>query len=155
MLLIDVPLFMGATASVCSFYSVSQRELFGESWRSRIAYLPAVLAVGIGLSVSNARAVFEALLGHKTDFVRTPKFAVESSGDEWRDKRYRGGASLVPVIELLLGVYFSFAAWYAASHGILGTLPFVLLFQAGFLYVGGVTLLQGASPGAGVREQEA
>jgi cellulose synthase/poly-beta-1,6-N-acetylglucosamine synthase-like glycosyltransferase len=155
MLLIDVPLFLGATASVCSFYSVSQREVFGEGWLARLGYLPAVLAVGIGLSVSNARAVFEALLGYKTDFVRTPKFAVESSRDEWRDKRYRGATSVVPVLELLLGVYFSIAAWYAASHGILGTLPFVLLFQAGFLYVGGVTLLQGAVPGPRVREQEA
>ena len=155
MLLIDVPLFLGATASVCSFYSVSQREVFGEIWKSRLGYLPAVLAVGIGLSVSNARAVFEALVGHKTDFVRTPKFAVETCGDEWHDKRYRSNASLVPALELLLGVYFSVAAWYAASHGILGTLPFVLLFQAGFLYVGGVTLLQGASPGPDVREQEA
>ena len=155
MLLIDVPLFLGATASVCSFYAMSQREVFGQNWKARIGYLPAVLAVGIGLCVSNSRAVFEALCGRQSEFVRTPKFAVESSGDEWRDKRYRCTASLVPLIELLLGMYFAFAAWYAASHGILGTLPFVLIFQAGFLYVGGVTLLQGASLGPGVREQEA
>ena len=65
MLIVDVPLFIGATMSVCSFYLMSQREIFGDEWRSRIKYLPAVLSVGIGLSVNNAKAVIEALLGYR------------------------------------------------------------------------------------------
>ena len=65
MMIVDVPLFLGATMSVCSFYLMSQREVFGESWKSRLKYLPAVLSVGIGLSVNNAKAVLEALLGHR------------------------------------------------------------------------------------------
>src|SRR4029077_11423217 len=44
MMIVDVPLFIGATMSVCSFYLMSQREIFGDDWRSRIKYLPAVLA---------------------------------------------------------------------------------------------------------------
>ena len=55
MMIVDVPLFLGATMSVCSFYLMSQREVFGERWKRRITYLPAVLAVGIGLSVNNAQ----------------------------------------------------------------------------------------------------
>ena len=46
MLIVDVPLFIGATMSVCSFYLMSQREIFGDEWRSRIKYLPAVLVGG-------------------------------------------------------------------------------------------------------------
>ena len=72
MMIIDIPLFLGATMSVCSFYLMSQREIFGDSWRSRIKYLPAVLSVGIGLSVNNAKAVIEALLGIESEFTRTP-----------------------------------------------------------------------------------
>ena len=34
-------------------------------WKSRLKYLPAVLAVGIGISVNNAKAVLEALFGHR------------------------------------------------------------------------------------------
>jgi cellulose synthase/poly-beta-1,6-N-acetylglucosamine synthase-like glycosyltransferase len=52
MMIVDVPLFLGATMSVCSFYLLSQREVFGDGWRGRLKYLPAVLAVGIGLSVT-------------------------------------------------------------------------------------------------------
>ena len=65
MMIVDVPLFLGATMSVCSFYVMSQREVFGETWKSRLRYLPAVLSVGIGLSVNNAKAVMEAILGHR------------------------------------------------------------------------------------------
>ena len=90
MMIVDVPLFLGATMSVCSFYLMSQREVFGDTWRSRIKYLPAVLAVGIGLSVNNAKAVLEALFGMQSEFTRTPKYRVEGAGDEWKQKRYRG-----------------------------------------------------------------
>jgi cellulose synthase/poly-beta-1,6-N-acetylglucosamine synthase-like glycosyltransferase len=154
MMIVDVPLFMGATMSVCSFYTVSQKEVFGESWRSQLKYLPAVLAVGIGLSVSNAKAVLEAMLGLDSEFTRTPKYGVESAGDDWRQKRYRGQLGFVPFVELALGLYFTFMAYYAASNEIFGTLPFILLFQFGFLYAAVMSLFQNF-PGLNLRAQEA
>ena len=154
MMIVDVPLFLGATMSVCSFYIASQKEVFGATWRSRLKYLPAVLAVGIGLSVSNAKGVLEALLGIDSEFTRTPKYGVEMCSDEWRQKRYRGNVTLVPYIELLLGVYFTFMAYYALSNDIFGTLPFILLFQMGFLYAGFLSVIQNFT-GLEMREQEA
>lgn len=154
MLVVDVPLFLGATMSVCSFYIASQKEVFGVHWKSRLKYLPAVLAVGIGLSVSNAKGVLEALLGIDSEFTRTPKYGLELCSDDWRQKRYRGNVTLVPYIELLLGVYFTFMAYYALSNDIFGTLPFILLFQVGFLYAGFLSLIQNLT-GLEMREQEA
>jgi cellulose synthase/poly-beta-1,6-N-acetylglucosamine synthase-like glycosyltransferase len=155
MMLIDVPLFMGATLSVCSFYLMSQREVFAENWKTRLKYLPAVLSVGIGLSVNNARAVLEALFGHESEFTRTPKYHVEKATDEWRQKRYRGAVNFVPFLELLLGMYFTYMALYALTNGIFGTLPFVVLFQFGFLYTGVLSLSQNLGKLGVVREQEA
>jgi hypothetical protein len=155
MMIVDVPLFLGATMSVCSFYLMSQREIFGEWWRGRIKYLPAVLAMGIGLSVNNAKAVLEALLGHASEFKRTPKYRVEGAGDEWKQKRYRGSLSFVPFAELLLSFYFAAMAYYAFSNGIWGTLPFILLFQFGFLYAASLSLFQNMGKLAVVRAQEA
>ncbi|TMK69007.1 MAG: glycosyltransferase [Actinobacteria bacterium] len=155
MLIVDVPLFIGATMSVCSFYLMSQREIFGEAWPSRLKYLPAVLSVGIGLSVNNAKAVIEALLGMDSEFTRTPKYRVEAAGDDWRLKRYRGSLNFVPFVELLLGAYFTVMAYYAASNEIFGTLPFILLFQFGFLYAAFLSLFQGIGKVDLVREQEA
>jgi len=156
MMLVDVPLFLGATMSVCSFYLMSQREIFGGDWRARIKYLPAVLSVGIGLSLNNARAVIEALLGQESEFVRTPKHRVESAGEDWKSRRYRGSASFVPFLEVGLGLYFGVMAWYALQNGIFGTLPFILLFQFGFLYSGVMSLFQDLGARLpSFREQEA
>jgi cellulose synthase/poly-beta-1,6-N-acetylglucosamine synthase-like glycosyltransferase len=155
MMIVDVPLFLGATMSVCSFYLMSQKEIFGDAWRGRIKYLPAVLSVGIGLSVNNAKAVLEALFGLDSEFTRTPKYRVERAGDDWKHKRYRGTLNFVPFVELTLGVYFSLMAYYAASNAIFGTLPFILLFQAGFLYAASMSLFQNVGRFGVVREQEA
>ncbi len=156
MMIVDVPLFLGATMSVCSFYLMSQREVFGPEWRGRIKYLPAVLSVGIGLSVNNARAVIEALLGQQSEFVRTPKHKVEKAGEDWKARRYRGSVSFVPFVEVGLGLYFGVMAWYALANGIVATLPFIFLFQFGFLYSGVMSLFQGFGDRLpSFREQEA
>jgi cellulose synthase/poly-beta-1,6-N-acetylglucosamine synthase-like glycosyltransferase len=155
MVIVDVPLFLGATMSVCSFYFFAQKELFPGSWRSRVKYLPAVLAVGIGLSMNNALAVLEGLFGKQSEFRRTPKYRSEGSGDEWKHKRYKGTINLVPFIELLLGFYFTVMAVYAVAYGIYGTLPFILIFQAGFLYTASLSLFQNFARIALPREQEA
>jgi cellulose synthase/poly-beta-1,6-N-acetylglucosamine synthase-like glycosyltransferase len=139
MLLFDVPLFLLATASVTSFYVVSQRELYPD-WKSRLRVLPMLLSLGIGMSVSNARAVLEALAGRKTPFVRTPKYRIESPADEWKLKKYRSLEPFLPLVELGLGLYFTLTVVYAAMHQIYGSIPFLVLFQAGFLYTGILSL---------------
>jgi cellulose synthase/poly-beta-1,6-N-acetylglucosamine synthase-like glycosyltransferase len=141
MLLIDVPLFMAATASVANFYLVSQRELYPD-WKSRVKYLPIVMAVGIGLAVNNTKAVFEALFGAPGEFARTAKYGIASPKDGWQHKKYQQPMSVQPFIELALGLYFSATVVYAAANGIYGTLPFLVLFQFGFLYVGLMSVLQ-------------
>ncbi len=39
-------------------------------------YLPLLMALGIGLTWTNSKAVIEALLGIKSAFARTPKYRV-------------------------------------------------------------------------------
>jgi len=63
--------------------------------------------------------------------------------------------SFVPLAELLLGLYFTVMAGYAAAYEIYGTLPFIVLFQAGFLYAAFLSLFQDVDRLAVVREQEA
>jgi cellulose synthase/poly-beta-1,6-N-acetylglucosamine synthase-like glycosyltransferase len=141
MLLFDVPLFLAATMSVTSFYVVSQKEIYPD-WKRRLKVLPMLLSLGIGMSLNNAKAVMEALLGRDTGFVRTPKYRIESPADEWQVKRYRGRKSYLPYVELGLGLYFTAAVAYATLNQIYGSLPFLLLFQAGFLYTGLLSLAE-------------
>jgi cellulose synthase/poly-beta-1,6-N-acetylglucosamine synthase-like glycosyltransferase len=142
MLLIDVPLFFAATASVANFYVVCQREVYPTDWISRLRYLPILMSIGIGLAINNTRAVFEAIAGKQTEFVRTPKYHIEDNADEWIGKKYRQANIIQPIIELSLGLYFTFTVFYALSNRIYGTLPFLVLFQVGFLYTGLLSIVQ-------------
>src|SRR5205809_3681847 len=141
MLLIDVPLFFAATFSVCNFYMVCQREIHSD-WVSRIRYLPFLMSIGIGLSINNTRAVFEALLNRQSEFTRTPKYRIEGDADEWVNKKYRQSVAVQPLVELALGLYFTFTVFYALTNQIYGTVPFLVLFQIGFLYTGLVSIVQ-------------
>jgi cellulose synthase/poly-beta-1,6-N-acetylglucosamine synthase-like glycosyltransferase len=141
MLLIDIPLFAAATLSVFNFYMLSQREAYPD-WRSRIRYLPVVMAIGIGLSVNNAKAVLEALFGAPGEFTRTPKYGIERRQDDWQHKRYHQSMPIQPFVELAFGLYFTVTVFYALAYGIYGTLPFLVLFQFGYLYMGLMSIVQ-------------
>jgi cellulose synthase/poly-beta-1,6-N-acetylglucosamine synthase-like glycosyltransferase len=141
MLLIDVPLFFAATASVGNFYVVAQRELYPD-WRQRLKYLPFLMSIGIGLCVNNTRAVLEAIFNKQSDFARTPKYGIERDSDEWVGKKYHQSVGVQPIVELVLGLYFTVTVFYALVNQIYGTLPFLMLFQVGFLYTGLLSILQ-------------
>src|SRR6187401_3034775 len=141
MMLIDVPLFFAATFSVCNFYLVCQREIHPD-WRARIKYLPFLMSIGIGLCINNTRAVIEALFNKQSEFTRTPKYHIERDSDEWVGKKYRQSVAVQPLIELGLGLYFTATVFYALANQIYGTVPFLVLFQVGFLYTGLLSVVQ-------------
>jgi cellulose synthase/poly-beta-1,6-N-acetylglucosamine synthase-like glycosyltransferase len=144
MLLIDLPLFLASTFSISSFYLVSQKELFPKSWLRTFLYLPPLMALGIGLTITNSKAVIEALLGHQTAFARTPKYRVVSKQDKTvAAKKYRKRLGWIPYIELLIGCYFAVTIWYAMVNENYFTVPFLFLFVFGYWYTGLMSLLQG------------
>src|SRR5256885_2461865 len=140
-LLIDVPIFLTASVSVAVFYVCAQRELHPRTWMKQMLLLPCLLALGIGLSLNNARAVLEAIFNHKSDFTRTPKYGIERRSQTWRSCKYRAMKSLLPIVELGFGVYFTYFVWFAISHGQFLSVPFLLMFQGGFFYVALSSLL--------------
>ena len=141
MLLIDIPLFAAATFSVVNFYLISQRETYPD-WKTRVKYLPFVMAIGIGLAVNNAKAVLEALFGQPGEFTRTPKYGIERAQDDWQHKRYHQTMPIQPLVEVALGLYFTATVVYALTNEIYGTLPFLVLFQFGYLYMGLMSIVQ-------------
>ncbi len=144
MLYIDVPLFMASTFSISSFYLVSQRELFPKTWPRVLLYLPFLMALGIGLTITNTRAVLEALIGKQTAFARTPKYRVQTKGEKSvAAKKYRKRLGWIPWIELLVGCYFALTVWYAIANENYITVPFLILFVYGYWYTGLMSLLQG------------
>ncbi len=140
MFLIDLPLFSMATMAISGYYMTSQRELYTD-WKSSIKYLPLLMAIGISLCINNARAVVEGLVGYTTGFHRTPKYGLDSAGR--LGGKYAGSKTLVAIAELAMAVYFGFVISRAWEIGLYFGIPFLLLFQTGFLYTG---LLSGLQP---------
>jgi hypothetical protein len=143
MLLIDVPLFTASSASIAVFYLASQRELYPKTWMKTFLYLPFLMALGIGLTVTNSKAVMEALFGIKSAFVRTPKYRVAQKGEKSQAAKYRKRLKLTPWIELIIGCYFLLAIIYTFSNQNYFTAPFLILFVIGYWYTGLMSLLQG------------
>ncbi len=135
-LLIDLPLFMGTTFSVAMFYLVTQKEAGQTSLLKVLGRIPLVLALGIGLSVNQTRAVLEALRGKQSEFVRTPKTGVVYRLQQWHRTKYRSAASWMPYLEIALGIYFVITLLAAARGGHWLSMPFIFLFCLGFWYVG-------------------
>jgi hypothetical protein len=143
MLYLDLPLFLASTCSVSSFYMVAQRALYPRTWWRRLRYIPFLMATGIGLAITNSRAVIEALLGKPSEFVRTPKYRVEAREEDWWRKKYvRPRAGWVAAVELGLAAYFLFTTVYSITIENYLTLPFLLLFLGGYSYMGTMSLLQ-------------
>ncbi|WP_257031029.1 glycosyltransferase [Tunturiibacter empetritectus] len=144
MLLIDFPLFIASTMSVSTFYMVSQKELYPKSWYKSIIYVPFVMALGgVGLTITNTKAVMEALFGVKSAFARTPKYSVKKKGEKSQAKVYRKRLGIIPWIEMAIGCYFAWTVYYAISTENFFTVPFLVLFVFGYWYTGLLSLLQG------------
>ena len=147
-MLFAVSLFVLATCSAGTFFVFAQRELFGNkaTWRS-IAHLPLLMALGIGVSINNSKAVFEAIwsaLRRKpTEFVRTQKYGVTGKDrNGFRPQRVFTFSRLVlPILEMAFGIYmccFIFISFYYSYAR--GSIPFLSIFAGGYLYVGCTSL---------------
>lgn len=139
LLWLDVPLFVATTCSIMLFYLTTHRALYRDVWEA-LKRLPLTMALGIGLSLNNTRAVMEGLFGGDTEFIRTPKHGVTSKQDAWRRKKYKAGRTLFSWVELCFGLYFVVTIVLAITTGAWISIPFLVLFMVGFLYVGTLSL---------------
>ena len=146
--LIEMLLFVVGTGSALSFYVCSQRELL-RSWYDSVRFVPALMAIGIGIALNNAVAAIEGVLGHQSEFVRTPKFGDEAHARRkgWRQRLhgFRGRGMWQGWVELGIGLYLIGFLLLYTQHDqwfdrTFGAIPFLAMFIGGYLYVGILTL---------------
>jgi cellulose synthase/poly-beta-1,6-N-acetylglucosamine synthase-like glycosyltransferase len=133
--IINIPIFFFASVSVIVFYLTAQKALRPDSWWREVPYLPLLLALGIGMSINNAKAVLEAIFNHQSGFVRTPKYGIDQKRrTDWKKSSYKAMKTLTPVVELLFGFFFLFVVVEAAIDGRWASAILLLPFPVGFLY---------------------
>jgi cellulose synthase/poly-beta-1,6-N-acetylglucosamine synthase-like glycosyltransferase len=120
------------TCAFAAFYLVSQGAQGRSVLCSALLIVP-LMAVGIGISVMNTRAMIEALLRRRSPFVRTPKYAGrrDSAPDPVIGDARRvfppGTIEAALTVTMLLSVVLSLTEPFA-----LVSLPFVVLFASGY-----------------------
>src|ERR1700729_1599752 len=100
MVLIDFPLIVASFWSISAFYLYAQKVLYPKTWRRAIVLMPALMAAGVALTLINTKAVIEALLGIKSAFARTPKYAVGDQKVKIQNESYRRRSGWLPYAEL-------------------------------------------------------
>lgn len=128
-------IFVLAFISSFLFYMYAQKDIRTD-WRKKIVLFPLFMAGSMGFAVNNSRAVIEGLLNRKSEFVRTPKFKLESEKDSWMGKKYltrKVGFSVI--VEALLAVYCLIGVLSSIYFMELAAIPFQLLFFLGFAFV--------------------
>jgi cellulose synthase/poly-beta-1,6-N-acetylglucosamine synthase-like glycosyltransferase len=133
-------IFVLASISTFMFYMYAQRAIHLD-WRRRLMLFPVFMAGSMGFAVNNTKAVFEALTGKKSAFLRTPKYKIVGADGEWKKKKYVqkkiGGAVFM---ELFFTLYFIVGISISVFYLEIAAIPFQLLFLAGFGTVGALSL---------------
>jgi cellulose synthase/poly-beta-1,6-N-acetylglucosamine synthase-like glycosyltransferase len=142
MVFLDLPLIVASFWSISLFYVVAQRELYPKTWKRSILMLPMLIAVGVGLTIINTRAVLEALFGVKTAFARTAKYAIGERHMNLEVKKYRRRSGWLPYAEILAGMYFVAMVVFAIQTYNYFAIPFLALFVFGYWWAGFATLYQ-------------
>jgi hypothetical protein len=123
------------------FYTYSQMQTGRSFWRS-VKMIPVVIAAGVALTLSNTKAVVEAILGIQSGFVRTPKFAIASKQQKVATPRYRSRSGWLPWVELAFGTWFLAIIFYAIDTYNFLVIPFMSVFVMGYFWAALTTLKQ-------------
>ena len=130
---------------LAGLYYTAYRKIDPAGGKLRFLWLyPAFLSLSMGMSLHNARAVWQGWWGKRTPFVRTPKWNLVGNSDAFAGKAYLN--TRIPAaawLEGVLAVYFVFALIYGIGHGEWGFVPLHLMLVFGFAAVFGYTLRQG------------
>ncbi len=126
-----MPVFLIALLATFLYFLFSKNGGRMVSFK-KILLFPFYSAVSIGLSVNNTFAVFQAALGIKTSFVRTPKYNSKSKYKRRRYFRIR----LHNIFELALSAYYLYGIIKLTGQGDYLSLPFFILFFTGYFYFG-------------------
>ena len=124
-------------------YWFMYKQMYGSGFKNFFKYVAlffTFFSIAMGFSLHNSIAVLEGHVGKRSDFIRTPKFNINTLKDSWKGNRYISKKiSLNVIVEGGLMLYFLFGLYSAFivgdQGGDFGLFPFHLMLVIGFGYV--------------------
>ena len=121
-------------------YIMIIQSMYHKSWKSKAKILPALLVYNAGMSVNNSVAVFDAVLGKKNEFLRTPKYGIITKEDDWRNKAYNLPFTKMTLLEIFFGVYGIIGIFISIFSNNPIFIPIIGLQTVGFFYIAYMSL---------------
>jgi cellulose synthase/poly-beta-1,6-N-acetylglucosamine synthase-like glycosyltransferase len=137
--ILALPLVL-AIVGPTAMYVVSQAAINKRGLPANLLLMPFMVVVGVGLALSNTRAIAEAIAGHESEFVRTPK-----RGDR-EVKRYHARIPWLAIVEFVLGIYCVVTVICYLRAGSLFGVPFLAIYALGYFYVSAHSLADAVAP---------
>lgn len=131
-------IFVFASISTFLFYTFAQKEIHLD-WRRRLLLFPIFLSGSMGFAVNNTKAVFEAVIGKKSEFSRTPKTGIVGKQKVNIQRKSKPKFSMVLFFEVILTLYFIAGIIISISYNEIAAIPFQLMFLIGFGSIGWMT----------------
>lgn len=116
-------------------YLLVIHRLWKKNWKYKAKALPYLVIYSIGMSVNNTIAVFDAIIGKKNEFLRTPKYGIIKNSDDWRNKAYNLPFTKTTLLEIFFGVYGLFGILIAIFSNNPIFVPILGLHVIGFFYI--------------------
>lgn len=131
--------FVLSTIILFICYWFTYKSIQGSSFDNFVDYIKlffTFFSVALGFSLHNSIAVLEGHMGKRSEFVRTPKFNINSLTESWKGNKYLA-KKLSPnmILEFGLMGYFLFGMYSAIPLNDFGLFPFHFMLFLGFGYV--------------------
>ena len=131
--------FIVSTIILFICYWFTYKSIQGSGLDNFVSYIKlffTFFSVALGFSLHNTVAVLEGHMGKRSEFVRTPKFNINSLKDSWKGNKYLvKKISPNTILEFGLMLYFLFGMYSAIPLNDFGLFPFHFMLFLGFGFV--------------------
>jgi len=110
-------------------------NMYDKDRKAKAIAMPYLIIYSMGMAVNNTIAVIDAMVGKKSEFLRTPKYGIVKNTDDWREKAYNLPFSKTTLLELFFGIYGIMAILIAFYSRNPIWIPIIALQTMGFLYI--------------------
>jgi cellulose synthase/poly-beta-1,6-N-acetylglucosamine synthase-like glycosyltransferase len=124
-------------------YSLAKTE-FNPSFLGRVATLPLLSMLGMGMSANCTWAVLTGFSSKSGVFERTPKYNLMDPHEKWVKNSYTLPITPITIVEILMSLYLIGTSLYLYLHHHFAFPTWQVIAAISFLLVSGASLIQSA-----------
>ncbi len=123
-------------------YLIMIRKIWRENWRTKALHYLFMVFYATGISINNSVAIFDAIVGKRNEFLRTPKFGIMEKNQDWHNNKYVLPFTKTTLLEIFFSIYGCITIVISLLSGNPIFVPLIALQTIGFIYVAYLSIIQ-------------